>query len=161
MEEIKSVKDKFFYIVGNRAMYSFIKEQLNELNIPQFRTIFELYGVSDDVTEELGWPKGITASKKVKVKIDFIQQGKKIHETIEVLCTEPLLNSLEREKRLGLNINTGCRSGACALCRTKLNSGKVFMLPDVKMREIDQEFGFIHPCVSYPLTDIHLDLTLT
>ncbi|MFX1451763.1 MAG: 2Fe-2S iron-sulfur cluster-binding protein, partial [Promethearchaeota archaeon] len=53
-----------------------------------------------------------------------------------------------------------CRSGACALCRTKLKSGRVFMLPEVKVREIDQEFGFIHPCVTYPLTDIHLDLTL-
>ena len=74
---------------------------------------------------------------------------------------EPLLNSLEREKNLGLIINSGCRSGACALCRTKLKSGKIFMLPDVTMREIDQYFGFIHPCVSYPLNDIYLDLTLT
>ncbi|MFX1569552.1 MAG: flavin reductase family protein [Promethearchaeota archaeon] len=161
LETIRAIKDKFFYIVGNRAMYSFIKQQLNELKVPQSRAIYELYGVPDDVTEEMGWPKDITASKKVKVKIDFIQQGKKIQKIIEVLCTEPLLNSLEREKSLGLIINTGCRSGACALCRTKLKEGKVFMIPDVKMREIDEEFGFIHPCVSYPLTDIHLDLTLT
>ncbi len=161
IEEIKTIKDKFFYIVGNRAMYSFIKGQLNELNIPRFRTIFELYGVPDDVTKEIGWPKDITLSTKVKVRIDYIRQGKKIHESIEVSCTEPLLNSLERQKSLGIIINNGCRSGACALCRTRLKAGKVFMLPDVKMREIDQEFGFIHPCVSYPLTDIHLDLTLT
>ncbi len=160
LDEINTVKDKFFYIVGNRAMYSFIQEQLNELNVPKFRTIFELYGVPDDVTEVIGWPKNITALDSVKVFVDFIQQGKKIHETIEVSCTEPLLNSLEREKSLRLIINNGCRSGACALCRTKLISGTIFMLPEVKMREIDQEFGFIHPCVSYPLTDIHIDLSL-
>ena len=161
LDEIETIKGKFFYIVGNRAMYTFIQEQLNELNVSKSRSIFELYGVPDDVTKVSGWPKDITASKIVKIKIDFIQQGKKIHEIIEAPCVEPLLNSLEKEKSLGLIINNGCRSGACALCRTKLKSGKIFMLPEVKMREIDHEFGFIHPCVSYPLTDIHLDLTLT
>ncbi|MFW9942283.1 MAG: flavin reductase family protein [Candidatus Thorarchaeota archaeon] len=159
--EIKSVEKKYFYIVGNRAMYSFIQKQLEELNIPRHRVIFESYGVPDDVTEIMGWPKDIPSNKKVKIAIDFIKQGKKVQEIIEAPCVEPLLNSLEREKSLGLKINTGCRSGACALCRTKLKEGKVYMLPDVKMREIDEEFGFIHPCVSYPLTDIHLDLTLT
>lgn len=161
LDEIKTIDDKFFYIVGNRAMYSFIEEQLKELNISRYRTIFELYGVPDDVTKTVGWPKDITASNKVKIIIDFIKQGKKVEETIEASSIEPLLNILEKEKSLELLINSGCRSGACALCRTKLKSGRVFMLPEAKMREIDQEFGFIHPCVAYALTDIHLDLTLT
>lgn len=158
---IGDVDNKFFYIVGNRAMYSFIQEQLKELNIPKSRTIFELYGVPDDVTEIIGWPKDITLATKVKITIDFIQQGKKIQKVIVAPCIEPLLNSLEKQKSLGLIINSGCRSGVCALCRTKLKSGKIFMLPEVTIREIDQEFGFIHPCVSYPLTDVYLDLSLT
>jgi ferredoxin-NADP reductase len=161
LDEIKTVRNKFFYIVGNRAMYSFLQEQLEELKIPRNRIIFELFGVPDDVTEIIGWPKDINASRKVKITVEFIQQGKKVQETMEAPCVEPLLNSLERGQNLGLIINSGCRSGACALCRTKLKSGKIFMLPDVTMREIDQNFGFIHPCVSYPLTDIYLDLTLT
>jgi ferredoxin-NADP reductase len=161
IDDTKNIEDKFFYIVGNRAMYSFIQKQLEELKVPKSRTIFELYGVPDDVTKIIGWPKDISASSKVKITIDFIHNRKKIQETIEAPSVEPLLNSLEKEKSFELIINNGCRSGACALCRTKLKSGKIFMLPEVKMREIDQEFGFIHPCVSYPLTDIHLDLTLT
>ncbi len=161
LDEIKSIKNKFYYIVGNRAMYAFIQEQLELLEIPKSRTIFELFGVPDDVTEIIGWPKDITSSNRVKIIIDYTQRGKKLQETIEASCIEPILNSLEREKDLGLNINSGCRSGACALCRTKLKSGKIFMLPEVTMREIDHEFGFIHPCVSYPLTDINLDLSLT
>ena len=158
LDEIKSTEKKFFYIVGNRAMYSFIQEQLEELNISKSRIIFELFGVPDDVTEIIGWPKDITASKKVKITLDLIQQGKKVQETIEAPCVEPLLNSLEKEMNLGIIINSGCRSGACALCRTKLKSGKIFMLPEVKMREMDHEFGFIHPCVSYPLTDIEIEI---
>ncbi|MFX1501650.1 MAG: FAD-binding oxidoreductase [Promethearchaeota archaeon] len=160
LDAIKSTENKFFYIVGNRAMYSFIQEQLEGLKIPKHRIIYELYGVPDDITEVIGWPKEIISSKSVKATIDFIKGGKRVKEIIEVSCVEPLLNSLEREKDLGLIINTGCRSGACALCRTKLKSGKIFIPPEVVIREIDQEYGYIHPCVSYPITDIHIDLTL-
>jgi len=161
LDEIKSIENKFFYIVGNRVMYSFIQEQMKELGVPRHRIIYESYGVPDDVTGIIGWPKDTKASNTVKITLEFIKQGRKVIEIIEAQCVEPLLNSLEREKDLGIKINNGCRSGACALCRTKLVSGKIFMLPEVTMREIDQEFGFIHPCVSYPLTDIIIDLTMT
>ncbi|NVM19286.1 MAG: iron-sulfur cluster-binding domain-containing protein [Candidatus Lokiarchaeota archaeon] len=160
LDAIKSIENKFFYIVGNRAMYSFIQEQMKELGVPRHRVIYEFYGVPDDVTRIVGWPKDIKASSTIKVTIEFIQRGRKVKEIFDAQCVEPLLNSLEREKDLGIMINNGCRSGACALCRTKLVSGKIFMLPEVTMREIDQDYGYIHPCVSYPLTDIHIDLTL-
>ncbi|MFW9875155.1 MAG: flavin reductase family protein [Candidatus Thorarchaeota archaeon] len=161
LEEIKEIENKFFYIVGNREMYTFIKNQLKILKIPKNRMIFELYGVPDDVTQTIGWPKDVNSNNRIKITIEFLKNGNKVQEIIEASCIEPILNSIEREKRLGLTIDNGCRSGACALCRTKLKSGKIFMLPEVIMREIDQEFGFIHPCVSYPLTDIHIDLTMT
>jgi ferredoxin-NADP reductase len=160
LDQIKSLENKFFYIVGNRAMYSFIEEQMKQLGAPRHRIIYESYGVPDDVTEIMGWPKDITTSNTIKITVELIQQGRKVKEVIEAQCVEPLLNTLEREKDLGININNGCRSGACALCRTKLVAGKIFMLPEVTIREIDQDYGYIHPCVSYPLTDLHIDLTL-
>jgi len=161
LKEIGSADNKYFYVVGNRPMYLFIEEQLKAMGVPKHCIIYEAFGVPDDITEVMGWPKDIDASKKVSITVEIIKQGKKHKETFEVQCTEPILNSLEREKELGLEINNSCRSGACALCRTKLVSGKVFVPPEVIIREIDQEYGFIHPCVSYPLTDIHLDLTQT
>lgn len=161
LDEIGSADNKYFYVVGNRPMYFFIEEQLKAMDLPRHRIIYEAFGVPDDITEVMGWPEDIDASKKVSITVEFIKQGKKHKETFKVQCTEPILNSLEREKELGLEINNSCRSGACALCRTKLVSGKIFIPPEVIIREIDQEFGFIHPCVSYPLTDIHLDLTQT
>jgi ferredoxin-NADP reductase len=161
LNEIGSAGNKYFYVVGNRPMYFFIEEQLKAMGVPRHRIIYEAFGVPDDITGVIGWPENIDASKKVNITVEFIKQGKKQKDTFEVQCTEPILNSLEREKELGLEINNGCRSGECALCRTKLVSGKVFIPPEVIIRELDQEFGFIHPCVSYPLTDIHLDLTQT
>ncbi|MFX1302705.1 MAG: flavin reductase family protein [Promethearchaeota archaeon] len=161
LKEIGSKHNKFFYVVGNRPMYFFIQEQLGAMGVPIHRVIYESYGVPDNVTEVIGWPDGINALKNVQITIEFMKQGKKFKEVFKAPCGEPILNSIEREKVLEQEINNGCRSGACALCRTKLISGKVFVLPEVTIREIDQKFGFIHPCVSYPLTDIHLDLSLT
>ncbi len=156
---VPSVKDKFFYIVGNQAMYQFIQEQLRELGVPRHRVIYEAYGAPDDITKIIGWPEDIDINKTVQIKVEIMQNGKRDQKTFEAKCSEPLLNSIERTKELGALIDSGCRSGECALCRTKLISGKVFIPPDVTIREIDKEYGYIHPCISYPITDLHLTIT--
>ncbi|MFX1269750.1 MAG: flavin reductase family protein [Promethearchaeota archaeon] len=161
LNEIGSIKDKYFYIVGNRPMYQFIKEEMKELGISKHRVYYEAFGVPDDITQVLGWPTEINFSKKVKISVKFRKFNKTEKLEFEAYCIEPLLNSLERTKDLALYIDNGCRSGECALCRTKIISGKVFVPPEVTIREVDKNFGFIHPCISYPLTDIQLDLTLT
>jgi len=161
LKTIDSPKDKYFYIVGSRDMYQFIQRELNKLGVPRHRALYEIYGVPDDVTKIIGWPEEVDNSKIIQITVEMLQQGRKEKKVIEASCVEPLLNSLERAKELGINIDSGCRSGQCALCRTKILSGKIFVPPDVTLREIDQEYGFIHPCISYPITDIHLDLTLT
>jgi ferredoxin-NADP reductase len=161
LKEIGSIDKKFFYVVGNRPMYFFIQEQLKAMGIPRHHIIYEAFGVPDDITKVMGWPDAIDKNKKVQITVEFMRQGKKVKEIFESLCIEPLLNSIEREKLLDYAINNACRSGQCALCRTKLISGRVFIPPEVVIREMDRNYGFIHPCVSYPLTDIHLDLTLT
>ncbi len=161
LNEIGLIKDKYFYVVGNRPMYQFMKEEMHKLGVPQHKVYYEAFGVPDDITQVMGWPEEIDKSKKIKISVKYRKFGKP--ETIEfdALCIEPLLNSIERTKELALSIDNGCRSGQCALCRTKIISGKVFVPPEVTIRETDRDYGFIHPCVSYPLTDIELDLTLT
>ncbi|MFX1495155.1 MAG: flavin reductase family protein [Promethearchaeota archaeon] len=161
LNEIGSIKNKYFYIVGNRPMYQFIKEEMKKLGIPKHRMYYEAFGVPDDITQVIGWPAEIDSSKKVKISIEFKKFTKTEKIEFEAFCNEPLLNSLERTKELALYIDNGCRSGECALCRTKMVSGKIFVPPEVSIREVDKDFGFIHPCISYPLTDIQLDLTLT
>ncbi len=158
---IGPIDKKFFYIVGNRDMYHYIKGELDTLGVKQHRMIYEVYGIPDDITTIEGWSNEIDKSKKVKIKIDFFKEGLKQTEEIEGLCSEPILVSLERAKNLNILIDSGCRSGTCGLCRTKLISGDVFMAPEVHMREMDHIYGFIHPCISYPISDIHLDLSQT
>ena len=65
------------------------------------------------------------------------------------------MNALERE---GLTMPALCRSGECSLCRTRLISGEVFQPAGALLRSSDRRFGYIHPCVAYPLSDLELGL---
>ena len=49
--------------------------------------------------------------------------------------------------------------GQCGWCHSRLVSGEVF-IPDEAdgRREADKKFGWIHPCCTYPLSDIELDV---
>ena len=161
LKQIGSTKDKYFYVVGNRPMYQFIKNELKEMGVPQHKVYYEAFGVPDDITKVMGWPKDIDSSKKVTVSVSFRGPEEVEIQKFEAYCIEPLLNSLEGFRNSQITIDNSCRSGECALCRTKLVKGNVFVPPEVTVREVDKDFGFIHPCVSYPLTDVHLDLTYT
>ena len=161
IKEIGSINNKYFYVVGNRGMYEFIVKELETLSIPQHRIYYEAFGVPDDITKVMGWPQDIDASKKVQITVEFRNKNIKEKLVFEALCIEPILNSLECYIKDKIEITNACRSGECALCRTKLNSGNVFVPPGVTIREVDKSFGYIHPCISYPIADIHLDLTLT
>ena len=156
---IGNISDKFFYVVGNRDLYQFIFKVLENLGIPKHRIAYEAYGTPDDVTKVIGWPSELNASNKVEITVKYLEMNQVKEKNFEAPCVEPILNSLERELGLKLTIESGCRSGACALCRTKLTSGKIFVPPEITIREVDQKFGYIHPCISYPLTNISLDLS--
>ena len=142
-------------------MYQFIENELKYMGVPRHKVYYEAFGVPEDITKVIGWPTNIESSKEITVKVSYRgSNGIEIRE-FKAYCREPLLNSLEGFKITRITIDNGCRSGECALCRTKLLEGEIFVPPEVTVREVDHDFGFIHPCVSYPLTDVHLDLTYT
>ena len=161
LNEIGTIARKYFFVVGNRAMYEFVRKELSTLGIPQHRVYYEAFGVPDNITKVIGWPQEINSSNKIQITVEYRRNTFKEKIEFEALCTEPILNSLERYLKDKIEIANACRSGECALCRTRLISGKIFVPPEVTIREVDKIFGFIHPCVSYPITDVHLDLTLT
>ncbi|NVM46712.1 MAG: hypothetical protein HWN79_17535 [Candidatus Lokiarchaeota archaeon] len=161
LKEIGTVANKYFYVVGNRAMYEFVKEELSALGISQHRVYYEAFGVPEDITKVIGWPQELKSSNKIQITVDYRTNTGNEKIKFEALCSEPILNSVERSMKNKVKVANACRSGECALCRTRMISGKIFVPPEVKIREVDSNFGFIHPCISYPITDIHLDLTLT
>lgn len=136
---------KTFYLCGPLAMYDFCTQALAELGVPARRVKTELQGPPQEVMKVEGWPTSVKAKARVTVTIESTGRA------FEVPCTEPLLNSLERN---GIVPPTLCRSGACAYCKTRLVEGEVFIPPTVTLRKSDADFGFIHPCMSYPTSDI-------
>ncbi|HLZ19249.1 MAG TPA: FAD-binding oxidoreductase [Smithellaceae bacterium] len=138
--------DWMFYVCGPEAMYQFCLPELEILKIPARKTKVEVMGAPKNIVSYPGWPENVKAVDVFKVAV----KGKK---TISATASEPLMISLERA---GLAIPALCRSGECSLCRTKLVSGKVYQPNGVKLRKSDRAFGYIHPCMAYPITDIEI-----
>jgi ferredoxin len=59
-------------------------------------------------------------------------------------------------ERAGLTVEALCRAGECSVCRTRLVEGKVFVPERVLKRWVDERAGFIHPCMSFPLSDLRI-----
>ena len=147
-ELVGDINGKMFYICGPEAMYTFVLGELEKLNIPKRRVRVEIFGPPSDVTCQPGWPEDVSAADSFQVKL----RGQ---ADIQARAGEPLMNSLERA---GFVLEASCRSGECSLCRTKLVSGKVFHPQGVKLRKSDRTYGYIHPCVAYPLADLEISI---
>ena len=58
----------------------------------------------------------------------------------------------------------GDRQRAAELLReaqavSRLTSGQVFIIPDTDgRRQADEKFGYIHPCASFPLSDLEIEI---
>lgn len=76
--------------------------------------------------------------------------------TITASSTEPLLVALERS---GIKKDSRCRSGECSWCRSRLIEGKIY-IPEGKdmRRKGDRDNNYIHPCVTYPESDVILEI---
>jgi ferredoxin-NADP reductase len=145
---VGDVEGKTFYLCGPNVMTDFCQAALEELGVPIHRIRRELYGPPGDVTAEPGWPRDLEPDTLLTVTIEGRQ-------TIRTPAGEPLLNALER---CGIVIPSVCRSGECSACRIRLLSGRVYMPPHTGLREADRVHHYIHPCVSYPLTDLAIRL---
>ena len=67
--------------------------------------------------------------------------------------TETLLVAMERA---GLRVPSKCRAGGCGFCHSRLISGEFSIAGADKRRLADLKFGYIHPCCSYPDSDMEI-----
>ncbi len=148
-----SAEDTTYFICGPQVMYSFLHEELKKLDIPKRRVRFEVFGQAKDVTKFDGFPKEL-ADRTFNMTV-----VRGIHEDIiPAKATESLVVALERA---GIRIETGCRSGECGFCRSKLLAGSVFICPESDgRRAADKEFNWLHPCAAYPLSDVKLRIPI-
>ncbi len=145
--------DTTYFICGPQVMYNFLHGELAKMDIPKRRVRFEVFGTPKDITRFAGFP----GEEKEAVHRLTVVRG--IHEdVIPAKATESLVVALERA---GIRIETACRSGECGLCRTKVLSGHVFVCPEGDgRRAADKDFGYVHACSAYPVSDVKIKIPI-
>ena len=145
--------DVSFFICGPQAMYRYLQGELKKLDIPPRRVRFEVFGQAKDITAFDDYP----AQMKEQTFSLTVVRG--IHEdTIPAAAAESLAVALERA---GIRLQTGCRSGECGLCRTKVLSGNYYICPEGDgRRAADREFHYVHACAAYPLSDMKIKIPI-
>lgn len=138
------------FLCGPEGMVSFADRELARLHIEPRRIRHELRGEVLDPTRLADCPSA--EEKTVRLTVHIGQAQKVVSGTTR----EPVLRILERGCATP---PTGCRSGECGFCRSRLIAGDVWMPKSMdKRRQADAVYGYIHPCCSYPLGDLELEI---
>ena len=138
-----------FFVCGPQAMYEFVSGELSSLELPAKRIRREVYGEVGDITQAPGFPSDVARETfQLQVQIGGLST------VVPAQADETVLVALERA---GLAPPSECRSGQCGFCRAHLRSGEVYISHDSDgRRAADRQFGIIHPCSSYPITDLEV-----
>ena len=142
--------DYSLFLCGPQAMYRFVDAELGALSLRRKFIRHELFGEYRHPERDPAWPGTAGGPWTLTVTV--------CGETRQMPCSadETLLVSMEKN---GLSVPSRCRSGQCGWCHSRLISGEVYIPESVDGRRLaDREFGYIHPCCTFPLGDVCLDV---
>ena len=127
---------------GPKNLYRSMNEILNEFNIPRKSVHYENFFVEYEPEEKTTYNLKVVTKDKVE----------------EITCNndETLLVAMEKA---GIKAPSLCRVGECGYCRSILLEGKVKMI-GASLKKAEAENDYIHPCVSFPDSDIVLKLDI-
>lgn len=144
------LEGRMAYVCGPAAFYPYVLEQLSRLGHPRRRTRFEVNGPPQHPERQPHWPHGIDPTTEVTVTVSGTAgRG----TTFRSPRNRPLLDAMEDQ---GVRPEAGCRSGECSLCRIRILKGEVHTAEEARLRLSDEQFGYTHSCVAYPLTDVEV-----
>lgn len=139
------------YVCGPRGMHDFLNKAVLPvlgLDLKHIRREFVPAPSNPGYFTEFTGDKNATFSLKVLFRDR--------EETIPVRADEPILTAIERA---GISAPSRCRSGECGWCRARLICGDVFVPEELDGRRMaDAGAGYIHPCSSWALSDLCLEI---
>ena len=139
------------FLCGPEAMYRFLKPEIEKLGLPERLFRRKLIDVTKTPWECEGYPEEI----KGRTFTILVKQGPQ-EWSIPASADEPVLVAVERA---GIKAASRCRAGECGWCRSRLLSGTVFIPKENEMRRwADIHYGYIHPCCSFPTSDLVLEI---
>ena len=145
-EVLEDIEDKSFFICGPQGLYDFCLPQVEELGVPRRKIKQEMYGAPPNIWQYPGWPGEIEPDDTFSVAV-------KNGNRIKAKAGETLLSALEKNEIL---VPSLCRSGECSMCRLKILSGKVYQPAGVPVRKSDRQFGYVHSCMAFPISDLEI-----
>ncbi len=138
------------YVCGPRAMHDFLAGELAALGLDQkhVRREFVPAPASPVYFSEYAGD----ASKVFTLTLQILGETKQI----PLRADEPVLTAIERA---GIAAPSRCRSGECGWCRSRLTGGEVFVPASMDGRRFaDHAAGYIHPCSTWALSDLELEI---
>ncbi|HHZ03054.1 MAG TPA: iron-sulfur cluster-binding domain-containing protein [Tissierellia bacterium] len=138
------------FMCGPQEMYRFLDRELEKLNLERKYIRRELFGEFYNPQSEDDYPADVPNNIKITVSI----MGEK--QVVSGNSNDSILQTLERN---GISAPSRCRSGECGWCHSYLISGKVYTPKHLEGRRLaDFKYGYVHPCCSFPLTDIEIEV---
>ena len=142
--------DYTVFLCGPQDMRRFVEKEIATLGIPETWIRNELYGEYVGPEKLTDYPADLPPAFRLVVRMDGGAR------TVTAPSGVSLLRTLEES---GIEVPARCRGGECGWCQTKLISGNVYIPKHVDGRiEADCAAGFIHPCYSFPLSDLEIEV---
>ena len=140
--------DCSLFVCGPAAMMRAMEAAIAPLGLPERRIRRKTYGVTEAALEA-DWPRE-AAGKSFRLTVKM--RDREI--TVPCAAGESVLVAMERA---GLEPPSRCRSGECGWCRSRLAAGTVYVPARTEhRRKADLAYGYIHPCCSFPTSDLTL-----
>lgn len=127
-----------FFLSGTEGMLKYLNKELESLKLPKKLVRYEDY-------------LPVCNIKKVNTyKLTILINNEKY----EVPCynNKTIIQSIYES---GIYIPSKCNVGSCGFCKSELLSGEVKIVND-KRDILDIRHNYIHPCSTYPLSDIKI-----
>lgn len=141
--------DYSLFICGPKALYDYEKEQVKNLGLRGKFVRYELSGVLNNSNNPC--VQGDTPSS---YQLTVTCNGQQFKTTCS--SNKTILSALEEA---GISTPSHCRSGTCGWCRSWLKSGQVYIPEEYDGRRLaDAQFGYIHPCASFPADNIEIEI---
>lgn len=139
------------FLCGPQAMYNFVDKEIEKLGLRKKFIRHELFGEYRNPEKESDYPQEVVG-KTFKLKV--VMAG--AVSEVECNANETMLSAMERG---GVLAPANCRSGECGWCHSRLVSGEVYVPTRGDGRRLaDLKFGYVHPCMTFPLSDCEIDV---
>ena len=138
------------FVCGSQQMYEFVDKEIAKLELPKKFIRHEMFGEFHNPQTQADYPQGIPENVRITVTVQdktYIIKGKSTDSVMQII------------EQSGIAVPARCRSGECGFCHAHLLSGKVYVPKHLEYRRLaDYKFNCFHPCCSFPLTDLEINV---